>query len=415
VLRVTADTNILVSGLIFLGGKPFQFLDLARAGKIDLVVSDAILAEMEDVLPRKFHFSPGDVVEARRRVAAMSRAVYTAVTVDVIKEDPPDNRILECAVGAGSEYLVTGDKDLLRLKSYSGIRIMTVSDFLDLARAQVREHQLELRMSRKREHERVLFAAFLDIEPEFAGEGLADWHQPPDESDFPDIKGTSVSGRCIGVEIGEWLNEDEIAAAKRKEKTEASFLEAIGDQGANPTQHIRYVWLHPKGRIAVADARGFREQLFGFILDCDARWPGERYWGGGAIFSSEELAAYPMLARYLSGIKLHPAREEGKWERNWITFPVGGGAFDKETMLGPLRNLVREKTEHYGKNTGFDDLTLLVVYNQALFYNSPAETPLHSYEDAVEEIRKLFADNRGPFDRVLLYVSVLPGRVLKVC
>jgi putative PIN family toxin of toxin-antitoxin system len=140
VLRVTADTNILVSGLIFLGGKPFQFLDLARAGKIDLVVSDAILAEMEDVLPRRFHFSPEDVVEARRRVAAMSRAVDTAVTVDVIKEDPPDNRILECAVGAGSEYLVTGDKDLLRLKSYSGIRIMTVSDFLDLARAQVREH-----------------------------------------------------------------------------------------------------------------------------------------------------------------------------------------------------------------------------------------------------------------------------------
>jgi putative PIN family toxin of toxin-antitoxin system len=139
VLRVTADTNILVSGLTFLGGRPFRFLELARTGKIDLAVSDAILAHLEDVLPRKFNYSPKDVVEARRRVAAMSRAVYTAVRVDVIKEDPPDNRILECAIGAGSEYLVTGDKDLLRLKSYAGIRIMTVSDFLDLLHARQRQ------------------------------------------------------------------------------------------------------------------------------------------------------------------------------------------------------------------------------------------------------------------------------------
>ena len=49
---------------------------------------------------------------------------------DVIKEDPPDNRILECALEAGSEYIVTWDKDLLRLGSYDGIPIMRVGDFL---------------------------------------------------------------------------------------------------------------------------------------------------------------------------------------------------------------------------------------------------------------------------------------------
>src|SRR4051794_27041976 len=90
-------------------------------------------------------------------------------------------------------------------------------------------------MSTKRDHERALFKTFLALEPEFAGEPLADWQQPEDEKDFPDIKGTSVSGRKIGVEIGEWLNEDEMRAAKRKERTEAEFLAAIGDQGVNPT------------------------------------------------------------------------------------------------------------------------------------------------------------------------------------
>jgi predicted nucleic acid-binding protein len=54
------------------------------------------------------------------------------VELDVIKEDPPDNRILECPSTAGSDYVVTGDKDLLRLGSYESIRILRVSKFLEI-------------------------------------------------------------------------------------------------------------------------------------------------------------------------------------------------------------------------------------------------------------------------------------------
>jgi hypothetical protein len=138
-------------------------------------------------------------------------------------------------------------------------------------------------MSAKRDHERALFEAFLDLDPEFSGEGLEVWAQPEDEKDFPDIKGKSVSGRRIGIEIGEWLNEDEMSAAKRKERTEAEILEVLGDQGVNPTQHIRYVWLHPKakGRIARAEAPAFREQFFELTMECDARWPNERILADG--------------------------------------------------------------------------------------------------------------------------------------
>ena len=87
--RITADTNVLISGLNFEGGKPFQFLDLARTGKINLTVSDAILDEMEDVLARKFPLTLEEIAEARRRVKAMARTVTPNVTLDVIKEDPP--------------------------------------------------------------------------------------------------------------------------------------------------------------------------------------------------------------------------------------------------------------------------------------------------------------------------------------
>jgi hypothetical protein len=56
-------------------------------------------------------------------------------------------------------------------------------------------------MSRKRDHEKAIFRAFLDLEPEFAGERLAEWEQPEDEREFPDIR--AMSGRRFGVELGE--------------------------------------------------------------------------------------------------------------------------------------------------------------------------------------------------------------------
>jgi predicted nucleic acid-binding protein len=52
-------------------------------------------------------------------------------TLDVIKADPSDNRILECAVAAKSEFIVSGDgRHLLPLRSYKGISILKVSEFV---------------------------------------------------------------------------------------------------------------------------------------------------------------------------------------------------------------------------------------------------------------------------------------------
>jgi putative PIN family toxin of toxin-antitoxin system len=131
VLRVTADTNILISGLNFRRGKPFELLELARTGKINLAVSEAILDEMEDVLRRKFGWNDEDIAEGRKRITAMARTVKPTVRLDVIKEDPDDNKILECA-SSSSDFIVSGDKDLLRLGHYDSIRILNVSDFLAL-------------------------------------------------------------------------------------------------------------------------------------------------------------------------------------------------------------------------------------------------------------------------------------------
>lgn len=129
-LRVTPDTNILVSGLVYQRGKPYQLLRMALAGEINMTVSQPILDELGDVLARKFKMTDTAIEEAKAIVRQAARIVTPAVQIDVIKEDPPDNRILECAVTGGSDYIVTGDKDLLRLKQYDSIRIVKVADFM---------------------------------------------------------------------------------------------------------------------------------------------------------------------------------------------------------------------------------------------------------------------------------------------
>lgn len=115
-LEATPDTNILVSGLVFRRGKPAQLLKLGITGETDLIVSEAILDEMVEVLQRKFQATAEDVEEAKAIIRDAARVITPKVELNVIKDDPDDNLVLECAVSAGSDYIVTGDKDLLRLK-----------------------------------------------------------------------------------------------------------------------------------------------------------------------------------------------------------------------------------------------------------------------------------------------------------
>ena len=129
----TADSNIWVSGLNWYG-KPHELLNLARDGKIELAISDAILDEFSRILHDKLEWSDDRLNSMRAEVATFTKRVSSTETLDVVKADPDDNRILECAVAAGSDVIVTGDAHLLQLGAYRGIKIMKVADFLGQAR-----------------------------------------------------------------------------------------------------------------------------------------------------------------------------------------------------------------------------------------------------------------------------------------
>jgi putative PIN family toxin of toxin-antitoxin system len=127
--RVTADSNILVSASLR-GGKPLELVELARARSVELASTEDILNETGRVLRTKFGVPAEDVQEYQAEIRSIALVVTPVERLDVVKADPTDNPILECAVAAGSETVVTGDGHLLAIGNFRGIKIQRVSDFL---------------------------------------------------------------------------------------------------------------------------------------------------------------------------------------------------------------------------------------------------------------------------------------------
>ena len=129
-IRIVADTNIFISALMF-GGVPGSFLDLAFQGSFLLITSPVLLDELDEKLRMKFELSTTDADLIRSRLEAISQLVSTTTTLAVVKDDPDDDRVLERAIAGQADYIVSGDRHLLKLGSYREIPIITVRYFMD--------------------------------------------------------------------------------------------------------------------------------------------------------------------------------------------------------------------------------------------------------------------------------------------
>ncbi len=129
-MRVVLDANVIVSGLNFPGNERMA-LELALRGRFELFLSWFILGEVSGLLARKFGW---DQERAIRAVSALQNAATVVEPPRLAKEiesGHPDNRILECAVAANADYLVTGDRrHLLPLGEHRGATIVNAPRFL---------------------------------------------------------------------------------------------------------------------------------------------------------------------------------------------------------------------------------------------------------------------------------------------
>lgn len=131
-MRVVLDTNVVVSGLIW-GGAPYQLLRAATDGEIELFTSPLLLDELRGVLAREHLMSrlaakspPSSVSQAVSLYGELA-VVVSPLATPKASRDPDDDEVLACALAAGADLIVSGDKDLLTLGSFEGIPILTAA------------------------------------------------------------------------------------------------------------------------------------------------------------------------------------------------------------------------------------------------------------------------------------------------
>lgn len=134
-IRTVFDANVFVSALLSPRGFPSRILAAWRAERFHLVISPAILEEIGRVFQYPKIALRHRWPEAKIRLFLEDLAHLAILTagehrLNVIAEDPSDNRYLECAVEGDAEYIVSGDQHLLRLATYQRIKILTPREFL---------------------------------------------------------------------------------------------------------------------------------------------------------------------------------------------------------------------------------------------------------------------------------------------
>jgi len=128
-VRVVFDTNILVSALMFPGGQGEKALLRIVRGEDQLLLSKPILLELIGVLGRKFDVDREGVSRLVVFLSELAELVQPTHQLEAL-DDVADNRILECAGAGRAEAIVSGDRALLRLRSFEGCRVVTSRSYL---------------------------------------------------------------------------------------------------------------------------------------------------------------------------------------------------------------------------------------------------------------------------------------------
>lgn len=129
-MKVVFDTNILVSALVFPGGRGEAALERVLSERDTLVISQPIIDELLGILSRKFSRDAEDLAHVAVFVSELAMLVKPRQRLRIVA-DEPDNRILECAVAGCAGIIVTGDKALLDLGELNGVRIISLRAYLD--------------------------------------------------------------------------------------------------------------------------------------------------------------------------------------------------------------------------------------------------------------------------------------------
>jgi len=130
-MKAILDTNVLISAYVFPGGKPEAVYRLALEGRLEIGTSLPLLAELGRVLGQKFGWTPDRVEAAVAQMTRVASVLEPVETVQVVIADPADDRVLEAARAFGADVIVSGDRHLLDLGTWTDVEIMSPAEFID--------------------------------------------------------------------------------------------------------------------------------------------------------------------------------------------------------------------------------------------------------------------------------------------
>lgn len=131
-LKVVIDTNVFISGIIVEAGNPSLVIKAwKRARRYQLFITEEIIQESLKVM-HKLNVDTGIIADWDKVIRKNAILVVSARKIKVIKEDPSDNKFLECAIEARADYIISGDKHLKKLVEFEGIKIIDARKFLDI-------------------------------------------------------------------------------------------------------------------------------------------------------------------------------------------------------------------------------------------------------------------------------------------
>lgn len=130
-IKAVLDANIFISSL-FWRGAPYKIVQKGLKGIFIILTSLEILEEVRDKLINKFHFPLEDTNDFIEILAINSKIIEPTIKLNIVKEDLSDNKIIECGLTGKANYIVSGDKHLLKIKEYQKIKIITSQNFLKL-------------------------------------------------------------------------------------------------------------------------------------------------------------------------------------------------------------------------------------------------------------------------------------------
>jgi putative PIN family toxin of toxin-antitoxin system len=131
-MKIVIDSNVFVSSF-FWGGYPREVFERVINGLDELYITDEILKEITSVMnSSKFVANSDEIEDYIKIIEKYSKKIISKNVLEPISRDKDDDKILQCGLDGGVDFIVTGDKDLLVLIEYEQIKIIKPKEYLEI-------------------------------------------------------------------------------------------------------------------------------------------------------------------------------------------------------------------------------------------------------------------------------------------